>query len=97
MIHRGISPLNILGVTFTNKAAQEMRHRIETFGGTQMYGITLSTFHSFGAMVLRRDIPEPRNPNFVIYDSADQLSLLKEILKKLNIDPKALIEKLFLK
>jgi DNA helicase-2/ATP-dependent DNA helicase PcrA len=77
----------ILAVTFTNKAAEEMRTRIETLLGASLSGAWISTFHALCARLLRREataIGLPRD--FVIYDSSDQLALIKQVLKDLQID-----------
>ena len=81
----------ILAVTFTNKAAEEMRTRVETLLGRSMIGSWISTFHALCARLLRREgtaIGLPRD--FVIYDSSDQVSLVKQIFKELQIDDSAL-------
>ena len=77
----------ILAVTFTNKAAEEMRTRVETLLGTELVGSWISTFHALCARLLRREataIGLPRD--FVIYDSSDQVALVKHVLKELQID-----------
>ena len=77
----------ILAVTFTNKAAEEMRARVEGLLGASLAGSWISTFHALCARLLRREataIGLPRD--FVIYDSADQVSLIKQVLKDLQID-----------
>ncbi len=77
----------ILAVTFTNKAAEEMRARVEGLLGASLAGAWISTFHALCARLLRREataIGLPRD--FVIYDSADQVSLVKQVLKELQID-----------
>ena len=77
----------ILAVTFTNKAAGELRTRLQQLVGEAAHGLWVGTFHSIGVRMLRRsgDIVGVA-PNFVIYDEADQRTLLKEILRDLNID-----------
>ena len=77
----------ILAVTFTNKAAEEMRTRVETLLGASLAGSWISTFHALCARLLRREataIGLPRD--FVIYDSSDQVALVKQVLKDLQID-----------
>ena len=77
----------ILAVTFTNKAAGELRSRLQQLVGEAAHGLWVGTFHSIGVRMLRRsgDVVGVA-PNFVIYDEADQRTLLKEILRDLNID-----------
>lgn len=86
----GVPPWHILAVTFTNKAAKEMNHRIAAITGEHPRGLTMGTFHSVCARILRRETDNlPHyDSNFVIYDSDDQLKLVKEALKALNIDDK---------
>jgi len=78
----GISPYSILAVTFTNKAAKEMRERVEDLVGDVAKACTISTFHSFGMRLLRMYAKEAGyNPNFTIYDTDDQKRIVKTILK----------------
>ena len=82
----GISPYSILAVTFTNKAAKEMRERVEDLVGDIAKACTISTFHSFGMRLLRMYANEVGyNPNFTIYDTDDQKRIVKAILKGQNI------------
>ena len=82
----GISPYSILAVTFTNKAAKEMRERVEDLVGDIAKACTISTFHSFGMRLLRMYASEVGyNPNFTIYDTDDQKRIVKAILKGQNI------------
>ena len=77
----------ILAVTFTNKAAEEMRGRVETLVGGSLAGSWISTFHALCARLLRREATQIGLPrDFVIYDSSDQLSLIKQVFKDLQID-----------
>ncbi|MCU9614306.1 DNA helicase PcrA [Caldibacillus lycopersici] len=89
MIEKGVNPYNILAITFTNKAAREMRDRIGAILGGASEEIWISTFHSMCVRILRRDVDRIGiNRNFSILDSADQLSVIKGILKDKNMDPK---------
>src|SRR3954464_2531756 len=77
----------VLAVTFTNKAAEEMRTRVETLLGSDCSRMWVSTFHSLCARLLRREAPAiGLSRDFVIYDSSDQLSVVKQALKDLHID-----------
>ena len=77
----------ILAVTFTNKAAEEMRSRVETLLGASLRGSWLSTFHALCARLLRRDgTAIGLSRDFVIYDSSDQVALVKQALRELQID-----------
>ncbi|MDB4161115.1 UvrD-helicase domain-containing protein [Bacteroidia bacterium] len=89
LIHTGIDAFNILSLTFTNKAAKEMRNRIESVVGPEARNIWMGTFHSVFAKILRIEgekIGYPRN--FTIYDSDDSKSLIKAIVKEMNLDDK---------
>lgn len=95
LINSGVSPWNILAVTFTNKAAKQMQERINKLIGAGASGIWMSTFHSFCTRVLRFETEKVnRNKNFVIYDENDQVSLIKECLKELDLTEKKLKPKM---
>jgi superfamily I DNA/RNA helicase len=80
---------NILAVTFTNKASREMRERVSAMAGKTAQGIIISTFHSLGVRILRRDIRTLGfKPNFSIYTSSDQAGVLRQAMRERNIDPK---------
>ncbi|HRK35047.1 MAG TPA: UvrD-helicase domain-containing protein [Candidatus Hydrogenedentes bacterium] len=79
---QGVDQRNILALTFTNKAAEEMRTRVAARLGVEKIGCWLGTFHSFGLYILRREIDKLGRPKaFTIFDDADQLSLMKKLIK----------------
>ena len=85
----GISPHRIIAVTFTNKAAREMRERLEQLLGQAIEALTLGTFHAICARVLRREGKAiGLESSFVIYDEDDQLRMVKQVLEELGLDPK---------
>lgn len=89
MINSKIAPWNILTLTFTNKAAKEMKARIESLIGPQANKMWAGTFHSIFARILRVEAHHIGFPNnFTIYDTDDSKSLIKEIIKSLNLDSK---------
>jgi DNA helicase-2/ATP-dependent DNA helicase PcrA len=89
LIAQGISPYSILAITFTNKAADEMKRRVVSLVGPPAESMWVSTFHSACVRILRREAPRLGVPSsFSIYDQADSERLIKLCLKELNIDPK---------
>ena len=89
MDHKGVDPFNILALTFTNKAAREMRHRIEGVVGSEARNLWMGTFHSVFARILRAEADRLGYPsNFTIYDTDDSKSLIKTIVKEFNLDDK---------
>lgn len=89
LIHKGVDPFNILVLTFTNKAAKEMRERIIKAVGVEANNIWMGTFHSVFAKILRVEANKIGYPNnFTIYDTDDSKSLIKTILKEMQLDDK---------
>lgn len=89
MLNKGVDPFNILALTFTNKAAKEMKSRIMDLVGTEARNVWMGTFHSIFARILRVEAHLLGYPsNFTIYDTDDSKSVIKAILKDLSLDPK---------
>lgn len=85
----GVNPWNIMAITFTNKAAGEMRQRVDDIVGYGSESIWVATFHSTCVRILRRHIDRlGYDTSFTIYDTDDQKSVMKEVCKKLDIDTK---------
>ena len=98
MIEQGIRPWNIMAITFTNKAAGEMRERVDKIVGDDAESVWIATFHSSCARILRRYIDrlDGYDNNFAIYDSDDSKNVIKEVCKKLGIDTKRIKERTIL-
>ncbi len=90
LLEQGVPPYQILAITFTNKAAKEMKERVAKLVGPKAESMWISTFHSFCAKVLRFDVDGRLGytRNFTIYDTTDQLTLIKDCLKTINLDDK---------
>ena len=90
LLEHGVAPYNILAITFTNKAAREMKERAAKLIGKAAENVWLSTFHSFCARFLRREIEITNiyQKNFTIYDASESLSLIKAALKEMNLSDK---------
>ena len=85
----GVSPHRIMAVTFTNKAAREMRERLQRLVSDSVEDLTLGTFHAICARILRREGKTIGiDPKFVIYDEEDQISLIKRGIQEVGLDPK---------
>ena len=94
LIEQGVNPYHIMAITFTNKAAREMRERVDALVGSGAEHIWVSTFHSTCVRILRRHIDKLGYDNsFTIYDSDDQKSLIRGICKQFKVDTKSLPER----
>ena len=94
LIELGIKPWNILAITFTNKAANEMKTRVEKLVGDNANDMWIGTFHSICVRILRRTIDQIGfDRSFVIFDTQDQKMIIKECFKELGIDDKMLTER----
>src|SRR6185436_5566669 len=89
LIQQGIKPYHILSLTFTNKAAKEMTERISQLVGDEVRKVWSGTFHSIFARILRVEAPKIGYPSaFSIYDTEDSKSVISEIIKEMNLNPK---------
>jgi DNA helicase-2/ATP-dependent DNA helicase PcrA len=89
IVHHGVAPAHVLAVTFTNKAAGEMRARVARLLGEEPAGMWIGTFHSIGARMLRREATlVGRTPAFTIYDEDDSLAVIRRIMDRQKISPK---------
>ena len=90
LLQQGVRPYRILAITFTNKAAREMRERVDRIAGAAAQSVWLFTFHAFCARVLRYDIDKlgTYSNNFAIYDTTDTKNIIKQVLKEMNLDDK---------
>ena len=87
LIHKGVDPFNIMALTFTNKAAKEMRERIEKVVGHDARNLWMGTFHSVFSRILRAEAAHLGYPNdFTIYDTDDSKSLIRNIVKEMGLD-----------
>ena len=88
LIDKGIDPYNILAITFTNKAAAEMKQRVVKLIGGEALSMQISTFHSFGLKIIRSNSGYlGLDSNFAIFDTEDSITAVKRVLKRLDIDP----------
>ena len=96
LIEKGVNPWNILAITFTNKAAAEMKDRVIKLIGGEASNMQISTFHSFGLRLIRENNEYlGLGSNFAIFDAEDSLTAIKRVLKRLNIDSNKFTPKAF--
>ncbi len=89
ILEKQVDPTNVLAITFTNKAAKEMKERVNGLLGNISYRIQISTFHSFGLLILKQNYDKiGLTKNFTIIDSEDSLAIIKKIIKEMNLDTK---------
>ena len=97
LLEQGVDPYSILAVTFTNKAAREMRERLDTLVGVPAHQLSVGTFHATCARWLRRDIHHlGLDPGFAIFDDNDQVDLMKSIVRELAVDEKRFTPRMIL-
>ncbi len=86
LLDNNVSPYAILAVSFTNKAADEMKERVKKLVGARGKNLTLSTFHALGLQILKAEKDVIKMPRFTIYDASDQLGLIRELLRNIHVD-----------